>query len=637
MAPAAYVSWAQRKCEEFGVSFDGTPEAIEAMIRDGCSARGDLFLDFAVAGNILSRPGLNALNREAELDPRISHILFPRRDRLARPDDPIDAVKIENLLRQNGITLVFMDRILPPLRKGQRPAISDQILAVLDYNNAGEFRRELAQKILMAQILLAKAGYSTGGRPPFAFQRWLVKEDGTPVRQLAEGERVRMRGHHVVWLPGAEEEIALIRRILTMLETMPASRVAAKLTAEGIPSPDAGRCRTDSGVQHRVSGVWHQTTIVNIARNPLLMAVCTYGRRSMGDQLRYSPDGPRELEDADYRGDEKPKVIRNRDKDVTLAPARFEPIVAPKRHRALLAELDRRGASQRGKPRSKNPAENPLGCRVTDINCTWPMYRTPYLKSFRYTCGLYQQSHAQACAHNQVDGPTATAFVLSCLRQRLLSPTLLSKVEQRVAEIARSRVASSRQTSPELKDTQAQLARLVEDLEKISGNMALADSPDQYKAMATVFDELKQRHAALETEIAATKKKVNVSSTDIDAEISAAMGTINRLTELVAEPNGFEAAREIFDLTNVRLFLKFRPVQVKKRVLNKLIGGVVTFGSAPPPVSRYEGPTSRETIKGSAASSATEPGGCTPPTPPKRIGSGEEGKSLGNVSRGDWI
>jgi len=357
----------------------------------------------------------------------------------------------------------------------------------------------------------------------------------------------------------------------------------------------------------------------------------------MGDQLRYSPDGPRELKDADFRGDKKPKVIRNSDNDITNAPAKFEPIVNPERHGALLVELDRRGASQRGKPRSKNPAENPLGCRVTDLNCTWPMYREPYIKSFRYKCGLYQQSHGQKCAHNHVDGPTATAFVLSCLRQRLLSPTLLSKVEQRVTEIARSRVSSSRQTSPQLGDKQTQLARLAEDLEKISRNMALADSPDQFEMMASVFDEVKQRHVALKAEIAAAEKNENADRIDIKSEIGAAMGMIDRLADLVSEPNGFEAAREIFDLTNVRLFLKFRPVQVKKRVLNKLTGGVVTFGSAPPPVSRYEGPTGRETIKGPAASSATDPGGCTSPALPERFGSGEEGKSLGNVSRGDWI
>ena len=27
------------------------------------------------------------------------------------------------------------------------------------------------------------------------------------------------------------------------------------------------------------------------------------------------------------------------------------------------------------------------------MNCGWPMYRSPYLDSFRYTCGLYQENH----------------------------------------------------------------------------------------------------------------------------------------------------------------------------------------------------------------------------------------------------
>src|SRR5262245_9425835 len=99
-----------------------------------------------------------------------------------------------------------------------------------------------------------------------------------------------MAGHHVVWLPGPEEELDGVRRILTMLETMPASRVAAALTAEGVPTPDADRTRTDRGVRHRTSGVWHQQTVVNVARNPLLLAVTAYGRRSMGDQLRFSPE-----------------------------------------------------------------------------------------------------------------------------------------------------------------------------------------------------------------------------------------------------------------------------------------------------------------------------------------------------------
>ena len=111
-----------------------------------------------------------------------------------------------------------------------------------------------------------------------------------------------MAGHHVVWLPTAEAELKVIRRILEMLETMPASQVAARLTAEGIPSPDAGRWRKDRGVKHPTSGVWHQTTVVNIARNTLLVAVASFGLRSMGDKLRFAPEGPRELEESRFSG-----------------------------------------------------------------------------------------------------------------------------------------------------------------------------------------------------------------------------------------------------------------------------------------------------------------------------------------------
>ena len=366
MTPSEYVGWAQRTAEELEVTFDGTPEDIETMIRNGQSERGDVFLDFGVSGNVMSRPGLSALTGTIRKDSNVSHVFIPRRNRLARPNDTMDAVTLENNLRRLGVTIVFMDKKCSPLKKGSRQDIADLITAAIDYDRSSEDRYELAQKVLYAQLRLAKSGYSTGGRPPYGFCRWLVKEDGTKVRELAEGEYVKMRGHHVVWLPSSEEHWAVIRRVLKMLDTMPASQVAKTLTYEKIPTPDHGRYRTDNGQRHATSGVWHQSTIINIARNPLLLAGVEYGRRSMGDQLRFTPDGPRQLEDTDFRagGDEsqagdKPKVIRNPKETRIIAKASFEPLVDPKQHRRLLEKLDKRAGTQRGKPRSRDPNNNP--------------------------------------------------------------------------------------------------------------------------------------------------------------------------------------------------------------------------------------------------------------------------------------
>ena len=115
----------------------------------------------------------------------VSHVLVPRRDRLARPDDPVDAVQLENDLRADGLTLVFMDRVLEPQVKGRRRDLGEMILALVEYDRSRQDRRDLAQKILFAQLALARLGFSIGGRPPYGFRRWLVGPDNRPVRRLA--------------------------------------------------------------------------------------------------------------------------------------------------------------------------------------------------------------------------------------------------------------------------------------------------------------------------------------------------------------------------------------------------------------------------------------------------------------------
>ena len=635
--PLEYVAWAQRKAEEIGLAFDGTPERIDAMIRQGVSAHGDLYLDYGVPGNVLSRDGLNALIKEAVANPSISHILIPRRDRLARPDDHLDGGKLESVLRTSGKTLIFMDKTLPPLSKGRKQDIAELLVAVLDYDRSDEYRHDLAQKIVFAQIRLAKLGFSTGGRPPFGFDRWLAKEDGTPVRLLQAGERIRMPGHHVVWLPGSEERLAIVRRILEMLNTMPASRVAATLTAESIPSPDSGRLRKDNGVRHPVSGVWHQTTITSIARNPLLAAYCSYGARSMGDKRRYTAEGPRYLEEADYRDGNKPRVIRNSEDAQIVVPAKFQPLIEPEEHRQLVAKLDARAGIQRGKPRASDPRKNPLGCRIFDMNCSWPMYREPYNGTFRYKCGLYQQSHGQRCAHNHVDGPTATRFVLACLRQRIVTPRFMTLVERRLRELAgKDEVVAQQPRGGELTEKRAALQQLDGDLKKVSRNLALAASEEQYRAVADVFDELKKRKHSLEAEVSSLESHTSPKAEPGD-EITAALDLAQRLTDLVTVGDDLEVAGKIIQLTNTRLFLNFRPIKAGTRVVNRIGGGVVTIGASPPPMPIYEGPTSRRQVKGLAVteSALTRTSGLNPPE--VRIISGRVVDSLGNVNRGDWI
>jgi hypothetical protein len=259
-----------------------------------------------------------------------------------------------------------------------------------------------------------------------------------------------------------------------MLETMPANRVAAILTAENIPSPDAGRTRKDSGVEHVVSGVWHSNTVTNIARNPFLLAVVAFGRRSLGDQRRISPNGPRELMDSDFRADQKPKVIRNPADVQIKAPAKFDPLVDVEKHLRLLADLDQRGSTQRGKQRSRDPGRNPFGGRIFDLNCGWLMYRTPWRASFRYVCGLYQKAQGKRrCDHNHVDGIETTHYVLSAIRQRLLAPAKLARLEQKLRDrVTLKRSENVNQTA--ITKKRFALDQLRRELAIVEANMARA-------------------------------------------------------------------------------------------------------------------------------------------------------------------
>ena len=635
-SPPEYVNWAQRKAAEIGVQFDGTPERIKSMIQSGTSRAGDLFLDYDVKGNLLTRKALDLLLHEATSDRTVSHIFIPRRDRLARPDNAVDGVQLELKFLCAGVALVFMDRTLEPIEIGQRQDIGQLIAAVLDYDKSGKDLSELAQKILHAQLALAKQGYSVGGRAPYAFRRWLARTGGTAVRQLLDGERVRMAGHHVVWMPGPDSEIQIALRIIEMIERMPACRVAAALTAEGVPTPDNGRTRTDGGVPHQTSGVWHASTVNAIARNKLFCALVSYGQRSSGGHLRFSPDGPRLLQAADFIEAGKPKVQRNAEDLVIVrpAPVAFAPVVDLERHQQLTTELNARGATQRGKPRSRTPDKNPLGSRIFDMNCSWPMYREPNGKAFRYKCGLYQQSHGAKCDHNHVDGMKTAGFLLQCIRQRVFSARVIEKIRARLLERARQEFAATSTAQPDSR--QFELEKIVGELDQIGQNMALAKSAEQLAAISRVFDDRVNRKAILERELSSSAR-CSVPMVSPEELVESAISLLQKLESLVRVESNLADVGEAFRQMNVRIFFRFQKVREGKRELNKVTGGVVTFGSAPPPIEIYSGPTARPKIKGPEPVESSGPGDSSESPASSSNDSGKEGNSLGNVSRGDWI
>jgi hypothetical protein len=116
-------------------------------------------------------------------------------------------------------------------------------------------------------------------------------------------------------------------------------RIAEHLNGLGIPSPGAGRVRTDDGVRHRVSGKWSAGAVRDLIRNPAILSVQTYGRRSEGRHRRVSENGPRKLTDSDRRPDGNPKLVEN-DRSVVISKATgVAPLYDPERWQEIQRRL----------------------------------------------------------------------------------------------------------------------------------------------------------------------------------------------------------------------------------------------------------------------------------------------------------
>ena len=96
-APPQYVVWAQKRAGELGVTFDGTPERIQAMMASGASADGDLFLDYGVSGNHLSRPGLDAMiAADQKIEVKVKSWMNPVGVCQMPPGGQLDIVRVAN-------------------------------------------------------------------------------------------------------------------------------------------------------------------------------------------------------------------------------------------------------------------------------------------------------------------------------------------------------------------------------------------------------------------------------------------------------------------------------------------------------------------------------------------------------------
>ena len=186
-------------------------------------------------------------------------------------------------------------------------------------------------------------------------------------------------------------------------------------------------------------------------------------------------------------------------------------------------------------------------------------------------------------------------MVLSYPRQRVLTPSAMTKLEARLQEfVALEGVEDMGRSQRESLEAEAKL--IERQLELVGRYMALAETPAQREATAVVFGERRSQLAAVRLQIGALVPPP--VSLDPNLEVATALAGLHRLQEPAELAGaGPAAAGDLFGQIDAKLFLRFNATQRSKHKFSNLSGGVQTLGSASPPGPLYQGPTGRICIK----------------------------------------
>ncbi len=628
------LTWAIGRACVLNVQIDAAVEDLEHIRQHRLSSYKSIRLDDAIPGDELDRAGLVSLMSDAIADKRISHVFAFARDRLGRPQSPVDMMQREVALVNAGITLVLGEETISPSASGQMD-ITELLKMMLGYHISGEHPRKLAEQMIATQRVLAERGHSVGGTPTYGFVRALVDADNKVIRYLDRGEHIRKAGCHVMWLPDPNDDSKIKLRIEILLMKENGSgykRIAEILNRRGIPSPAAGMTRTDHGRKHVIEGLWNHTTVKHLCEDRKVLAIFDYGRRSEGKHRRLGSNGHRYLDDHDRNTQGKPKVIWNPPELIMSRRLPFDPKFDPDRWNKIQEETRRRSHNQRGVARANDPAKYPLACRVYDLTagCGSLMYGRTSGKRRVFTCGRYMKSGGAVCDHNQVDAESLLKFTMAFLAEMVDRMGDREQLRLSLLDLARQQHSSS---APDVSATQKSLEGKIKDLERqlqvAAKNYTLTENPDLRADAERIYGQVNADLARAKSEIQNLAQR-QVAAKSVDDEVESAMRLLDRLREMTGNPALRAGIPGLLKDLGLFIGLNFADgIKGQKRHVRLLTGGVITFGDPPLPPKIKCLPGGKALDSGSIHAS---PVSATEPT--KRH---PEGISFTKVNRGDRI
>jgi DNA invertase Pin-like site-specific DNA recombinase len=194
------------------------------------------YSDTAKSGLVLRRrTGLQQLLQDVVSGASTYHaILVYDVSRWGRFQDTDESAHYEFLCKSAGAPVHYCAETF--VNDGSLPNL---IMKALKRAMAGEYSRELGEKVFAGQKRLAQLGFKSGGVPGYGLRRMLVSASGVSKQELAYGERKSIATDRVILVPGPSHEVKMVKEIYRMYisDRRSLCAIARKLNRDGIPRP----------------------------------------------------------------------------------------------------------------------------------------------------------------------------------------------------------------------------------------------------------------------------------------------------------------------------------------------------------------------------------------------------------------
>jgi DNA invertase Pin-like site-specific DNA recombinase len=566
------LQWAIQRAKSEGIALNVTEKMLDEASLGGLHEIGDLFVDEAVTGADMNRPGLQAFLGRLRSDASITHGFVWSRNRVSRSAHIHEPMAMESSLMRAGKVVIFSDGPhLDPASYRDDP-FRFALEQVIGYGRSSEYRSDLSKSVLRGQALNARKGFWVGGGPPFGFVRVAFNTATGERRQLTGGELGVGSNIHVVVLPGEDEASRAALEIVVEIHKLYQSglwgikAIANELNRRGVPSPQGGRRRGGKLVR----GKWSATTVATLLEQPVYAGWYAWGRRSEGSLFRFDATSPQSYRhtlaaEHDENGYGRKHVKRDWREWLLVDPAvPYEPIVTPEVWRANVERLRSRGEAggRRGVPRRRG-GEVRYPLRVMCGECGAAMVGCPYQGRLTYKCSTYLGGDRKACTHNWADVEIVVPFALEALKSLVLESANKPSIRRALREMHVERASAQGRGPSELSRLEHEIHDREEERKRVANGLWVADA-DLAADAKSRWEQLAEEVRSLRERARLVARAESVPAIDIEEETERALATLSDLHGYLDElPT--ERLAEVFQAFGVVVVLNFERRKVGRR------------------------------------------------------------------------